>query len=364
MEAQTEGNNLTSQLGPILPPALRYPAFWVFWLGSTASVSGFQILRFSQFWLMFQLTGSPLSLGYLGLASTAPVIVFAPLGGVLADKLDMRRLIMVTQGAIASLIFLLATLTLLDMVEGWHVLTIAFLISVLDAIDAPVRHALYPNLVDREAMMSAVALNSAIWQVARFFVPAMSGFIISFYGTTTTFYLAGLGFLTMAAFMYGLRGLDIPRSEGGLLEVLKSISEDSMFPYLMAMTFFSVFFGMAYVALMPVFAVEILEIGARGQGLLLGMSTLGGLVTMLLLAYWSTVRYQGLLAVGGTVLFGISVAAFALTSEYVGWFPLALMLMFVLGVLGTTRVSSVSGDSDADTRLGWRMPGSNPSGRR
>ena len=110
-----------------LPPALRYPAFRAFWLGMLASVSGFQILRFGQFWLIFEMTGSPLALGWVGLANGLPAIFLNLFGGVAADKLDQRRLVYITQTITAMLIFLLATITLLDLVKVWHLLTIAFL---------------------------------------------------------------------------------------------------------------------------------------------------------------------------------------------------------------------------------------------
>ena len=100
-----------------LPPALHYPAYRAFWLGLLASVGGFQILRFGQFWLVYQLTGSPLALGYMGLANGVPAICLNLFGGVFADRFDQRRLIIITQSLTASLIFVLATLTLLDAVQ-------------------------------------------------------------------------------------------------------------------------------------------------------------------------------------------------------------------------------------------------------
>ncbi len=115
-------------------------------MGTLASVSGFQVVRFGQFWLMYQLTGSLLALGYVGF------------GGVFADKVDLRRLVLTTQVLVAGLIFLLATLTLLDLVQVWHVLVIAFLAGAVNAFDEPARQALYPHLIDRKVMMSAVAL--------------------------------------------------------------------------------------------------------------------------------------------------------------------------------------------------------------
>ena len=153
---------------------------------------------------MYQLTSSPVSLGYVGLAQALPGIVLNLFGGVFADKVDLRRLILTTQILTASLIFLLATLTLLDMVRVWHVLVIAFVAGGVNAFDEPARQALYPHLIDRKVMMSAVALNSAIWQGNRIVAPAVAGIIIAFAGTAVSFYLSGVGFLVMAGVMVGL----------------------------------------------------------------------------------------------------------------------------------------------------------------
>src|SRR4029450_6000546 len=154
-----------------LPPALHYPAYRAFWLGLLASVSGFQILRFGQYWLIYQLTASPVALGYMGIASGVPAICLNLFVGVFSCTLDPRRLIMTTQSLTAGLIFLLATLTFLDVVQVWHVLVIAFCAGAVEPFAQPARQALYPHLIDRKVMLSAVALNSSIWQGTRVIAP-------------------------------------------------------------------------------------------------------------------------------------------------------------------------------------------------
>ena len=129
-----------------------------------ASVSGFQMLRFGQFWLIFEITGSPWGLGWIGLANGIPAIILNLFGGVAADRIDQRRLVMISQSITALLIFFLATITLLDVVRVWHLVTIAFLAGVVEAFDQPARRVLFPRLIDRKDMMSAVAMNSVIWQ--------------------------------------------------------------------------------------------------------------------------------------------------------------------------------------------------------
>jgi MFS family permease len=335
-----------SRLPLSIPPALHYPAYRAFWLGLLASVGGFQMLRFGQFWLIYQLTGSPLALGYVGLASGVPAICLNLFGGVSADKFDPRRLIMTTQGITASLICLLATLTLLDAVQVWHVLAIAFFVGAVEAFDQPARQSLYPHLIDRRVMVSAVALNSAIWQGTRIIAPAMAGFIIAWAGTAVAFYLASLGFFTMAAVTYSLHVRPLTRGARGsavhdILEGLTFIRQNSIFSLLIAMTFFHSFFGLTYITLMPVLAVDILQVGARGQGLLMGMGGVGSLLTTLWLSSRSRIGSKGWLIIGSGVMSGLAVATLGLTSEFVRSFALALAVMFVIGVCNTIYTTSI-----------------------
>jgi MFS family permease len=325
---------------------LHYPDYRAFWLGMLASVSGFQMLQFGQLWLMYQITGSPLSLGYVGLANAVPGILLNLYGGVFADRLDKRRLIIITQAVTASLIFLLATLTFLGLVRQWHLLTIAFLVSGVEAFNQPARQALYPHLIERKALVSAVALNSSIWQGTRIVAPALAGGIIALMGTAASFYLAGLGYVIMMAIIYRLK---VPRIEQGtsgsavrgILEGLGFIRKNSIFSFLMGMTFFNSFFGMSYVIMMPVFAVDILQVGAQGQGLLLSISGLGALLTTLWLSSRSIMRHKGLLMIGGAVMFGLLIAAFGITSRFIGSFPLALAIVFLAGIFNSTYMINV-----------------------
>ncbi len=324
---------------------MRYPAYRAFWLGSVASISGFQILRFGQFWLIYEITGSPLSLGYIGLANGIPAIILNLAGGVAADKVDQRRLIVVTQLVIAALAFLLATITLIGSVEVWHLIAIALLSGAVEAFDQPARRSIFPHLVERKDMMSAVAMNSSIWPGTRIAAPAVAGFIIAQADTATSFYVAGAGFVAMAVVLYALRIPPIRRSTGrnaasDIKEGLQFIRGNSSFMFLMGLTFFHSFFGTTYIMLMPIFAVDVLEVGADGQGLLLGVGAVGSLVTALWLASRPGDAPRAWLIMVGCVMSGVSLAAFALTSEYVGSFALAMVLMVVLGVFTTGFTTS------------------------
>jgi MFS family permease len=344
--ANSPPQRLWSRTSLGLPPALRYPAYRAFWLGLLASVSGYQMLRFGQFWLIYQLTSSSLALGYMGLATGVPAICLNLFGGVFADTCDQRRLIMTTQSITASLIFVLATLTLLDVVQVWHVLLIAFCAGMVEAFDQPARQSLYPHLIDRQVMLSAVALNSSIWQGTRIIAPAVAGFIIAWAGTAVAFYLAGLGFFIMAIVIYCLRTPHITRGVRGsavrdILEGLTFIRQSSVFSFLIAMTFFNSFFGLAYITLMPVLAVDILQVGAKGQGLLMGAGGVGSLLTTLWLSARSNVGSNGWRIIGGGVMSGLSIVTLGLTSALIGSFGLALAIMLIIGICNTTYTTSI-----------------------
>ena len=344
--AENAGHTGTG-LRRFLPPAFQYPQYRAFWLGMLASVSGFQMMQFGQIVLIHDLKGSPLFLGLLGLAAGIPAIILNPLGGVYADRWDKRRLIVITQAITAGLLLVLATLALLKIVEVWHSLTIAFLVGAVEAFDQAARRALFPHLVPRSALASAVALNSAIWSGTRVVATAGAALIIARFNPAAAFYLAALGFAVMAVAVYGLNSL--PRNPVAqasplkdMLEGLSFIRGSSVFSFLVAMTFFNSFFGISYVYLMPIFAIDILGVGKEGLGWLLSIGGVGALLTTAGLGIRKGVGGKGLLVIGGGITFGLSLAAFGLTARFFPSYPLALGLMFVIGVTSSVYMISIT----------------------
>jgi MFS family permease len=234
----------------------------------------------------------------------------------------------------------------LGVVQPWHILAVAFLAGAVEAFDTPARQAIYPHLIDRKVMMSAVAMNSVIWQSTRIIAPAIAGFIIDFINTETALFISGAGFFVMSVVMFFLRIPPIPRGSRGnaaqdMLEGLRFIKRNSIFSFLISMTFFNSFFGMAYIMLMPVFAVDILEVGARGQGLLLGIGGVGALLTTLWFGARGKAVNKGPFIIGGAVLFGLLVAAFAMTARYVGSLYLGMAIMFFMGASNSGYMISI-----------------------
>jgi MFS family permease len=327
--------------------ALRHPSFRRFWLGSVASVMGFQIMMVAQGWLVYDLTGSKLVLGYLGLAAGLPAIGLNLFGGVMADKVDQRRLLIITQAASSFVMFILASLVLLDMVQVWHLMSSAFLIGSIQAFDAPTRQAMFPHLIDRVDMMNAVALNSMVWQGTRVIGPALGGLIIGTrLGIAPGFYGAFLGFLVMALIVSTLR-----------LPPLKSARETSMsqdmaqginfvrtnriFVFLIGMTFFNSMFGISYIFLFPVFAKDIFEAGTSGLGFLSAATGIGALIGTVFTASLGNFQRKGWLLLAGAVLFGIFLILFAVTSSIFASLPLAMGIIFLAGASTSTYMITV-----------------------
>ena len=315
-----------------------------------SAVGGFQIAMFGQFWLIHELTGSTVYLGYVGLANAIPAIILNLAGGVVADRFDKQRLIIVTQTISAALVGLLAVITLAGVVEPWHVLTIAVFAGAINAFNQPARQSIYPYLIERKVMMSAVALNSSIWQGTRIIAPAIGGVLIAVIDTGAAFVLAAVLMFVFTIVVVFLKVPDEARAGasarkssafGDIVEGLKFIKANSVFSFLIAMTFFNSFFGLSYIILMPVFADDILKVGADGQGVLMSVSGVGALIVTLWLGTRVSSGNTGFILIGGAVLTGITLAAWALTAEYIGSYPLALFLIFFLGLFSSVYMISI-----------------------
>lgn len=318
-----------------VPLAFRYPNYRNYWFGLLGAVGGYQIFLFSQLWIVHKLTGSTVYLGFVGLANALPAIVLNMLGGVVADRFNRTRLVVVTQLIAATVVCVLAIVTVSELVRPWHVLVVAGLVSGINAFNEPARLALYPQLVSEEALMSAVALNSSVWQGSRAVAPAFAGLIIVVFDTGIALFLAATGMAFMALMLRGapsVRSETVSRSPlADALEGLRYIRRNKTTLLLISMCFFNSFFGMSYMFMMPVFAVDILDVGATGQGYLLSASGIGSLSATLWFTTRSTIRNHGRLILTGAILSGSAVIAFSLTAGYVGSMLLGLLLMLAVG---------------------------------
>ena len=318
---------------------LRHRNYRLYYEGMVASVLGFQMMLFTQGWLVYELTGSPVYLGVVGAVEATPAILLILFGGAVADRIQPMRLISATQGAAALLVFILATVVVTEVVELWHIVLTAFLIGAVHAFDQPARRSIWPHLIDRREMLSAAALNSSVWSSTNVIGPAVGGIVIAALGggiaaAGVSFYITSLGFALMAGLILLVRIPPIKRvTEGNILQNiiqgLVFIKSHSVIGFLMALSYVNGYFGLSFIILMPVFAKDILEVGPTGLAALVSASGVGALVGTLGVASVGQSVPRWTLVVGGSILFGLTVVFFALSP----WMWLSLILMGLSGVL-------------------------------
>ena len=331
--------------------ALKYPQYRRYWLGNLAAVSGQQMLILAQGWLVYELTESPLYLGYAGLMTALPAILLNLVGGVLADRIDQRKVIVSTQLVMASSIACLATLTALDLVQVWHVLAVAFISGATQAFNNPARQAIFPQLLDRKDLMNAVSLNSIVWQVTRIFAPAIGGVIAGTAGLAVTFYICTGFSLALAFSVAGLKVQQVARQRQAsmgrdLVEGLSFIRENFLFAFLIGMSFFNSFFGSASQQLAPIFARDILDVGVSGLGFMFSMSGVGSILGLIALGFIGDYEHKGRLLVAGATGFGATLVLFAVSESY----PVSVAAFFLMGAVGSVYMITLQ------TALQLRVP--------
>ena len=321
--------------------ALQHRNYRLYFFGLLISVTGFQMLLVIQGWLVWDITGDPSSLAFLGGVTAAPTVILNLFGGVVADQFNQRYLIMFVQGAIGLLLAALATLVYLDtagllQLELWHILLLSFLIAGTQSFDNPARQALYPHLIDRKDLMNAVALNTVIWQVTRVIGPVMAGALIASTGAGIALYVAAGSFGCMVIAMILINVPPIARAKAG--NVLRSMGEgigfvvhNHIFAFLIGMTFLNSFFGMSYIILLPIYATDILDVGPEGLGNMYAAGGIGAFAIVAVAAALSKSRSKGLFLITGAVIFGISNILFAYSTNYY-W---SLSMLFVGGAAAT-----------------------------
>jgi MFS family permease len=184
--------------------ALKYPQFRRFWFGNAAAVGGQQIMWLAQGVLVYRLTGEAVYIGFVGLATAAPAILLNLVGGVVADRIDQRKIILTTQIVTSAAVGILAVLVATDQVSVWHVVGVAFVAGCMQAFNNPARQSIFPGLVERKELMNAVALNSIVWQSMRIVAPGIGGLVLAIFGVAATFSLVCVGFLLLGVAVIGL----------------------------------------------------------------------------------------------------------------------------------------------------------------
>ncbi len=293
--------------------ALAAPQYRRFWFGSIASVGATQLLIIGQGVLVFDLSGSEFLLGLAGAVTGIATIIVTLFGGVLADRVNKRLLLMTTSLMVAGLLFLLAMLDVTDVVKVWHVVAIASVIGVVVGFDSPARQSIFPLLIDRRnQMMSAVALNSVVWQGTRIIVPAIGGFALAYFGTHSVFFAGAVGFTLMFFIMMTVRvdeGEQGP-SRSALAELwdgVRFVAANRLFAVLIPLTYANMFFGVSYMQLIPVFADAYADQSDQALGFLFGLAGVGSIG-----GTFAVGRVRSYLPVGWLMILGSSVGSMAI----------------------------------------------------
>jgi MFS family permease len=281
-------------------------------------------------WLVYRLTHSSALLGVTAFASQIPVFLFATIGGTVADRADRHRIIIVTQTLSMIGPLILATLTLSGHVRVWNVFALAFALGVVNAFDIPARQAFMVEMVGRDDLMNAIALNSSMVNGARVVGPAVAGLLVAAVGEGWCFLLNGISYIAVIA---GLLMMKVPVRQRAparraawrdTIEGFRFVLRTTPIRALLLLLGVVSFSGMPYAVLMPVFAESILHGGARGLGLLMGATGVGALAGALSLASRKGVRGLGRWVAVSAGAFGMALIAFSLSRVF--WLSAVLLV--------------------------------------
>jgi len=319
--------------------ALRHRDFRLLWLGQIVSVTGSQMQFVAINWHVYLLTKSAFALGLVGLFRGVPIIICSLAGGVVADAIDRKRLMIVTQTIMLTSAALLTAGTLAGFKSVWPIYLLSAIASAATAFDTPARQALMPTLVPIEDFPNAVSLAVIVFNVATIAGPAIAGFLLAESGPAIIYGINALSFLAVIAALIAMRASGQPElqterkdalSLAALKEGLTFVWHTPIIVQTMTLDFLATFFASATL-LLPIFAQERLHVGARGYGFLAAAPAIGSVLTALALARLGTLRHQGRLVVASVAVFGVATAAFGVSTVY--W--VSLLMLAITGAADT-----------------------------
>jgi len=310
--------------------ALRHRNFQLFFAGQLISLIGTWMQTVAQSWLVYRLTGSTLLLGTVGFAGQIPVFLVAPIGGVVADRTNRHRVVIATQTASMLLAFILAVLTLTHRIQVWQIMMLAAGLGIVNAFDIPARQAFLMDMVGREDLMNAIALNSSMFNGARILGPAVAGIVVAWVGEGWCFFANAISYIAVIA---GLLMMKIKHpvnlaNEGSpvehIVEGFRFVLDKTPIKAILLLLGLVSLVGMPYSVLMPVFASQILHGGARELGMLMGATGVGALLGALTLAARVGVRGLGRLIAICAGGFGASLIFFSFSHLF--WLSMVLLV--------------------------------------
>jgi MFS family permease len=308
----------------------------------------------AQGFLIYQVTHSSAYLGYVGFAYGVPSWLFMLYGGVVADRVSKRKLLIITQSIMMVLAFILAALVFTGTVQAWHILVLAFGLGSANAFDAPARQAFVSEMVDREDLTNAVALNATMFNTALIVGPAIAGIIYAAFGPGWCFAVNGISFIAVIIALASMHLLPPSKTVqnrsalSALKEGINYVRHQPIILALMGLVATTSLFGMSLGTLLPAWSVKILHGNAATNGLLFSARGAGSLFGALTIATFGGSHVRGKFITAGSITFPIFIALFALTY----WLPLSLVFMVLLGIgmifvvnLSNATIQSIVPDS-------------------
>ena len=316
--------------------ALRHRNFRLFFCGQLISLIGTWMDPIAESWLIYRLTGSPLLLGTVAFAGQIPVFLLMPIGGIVADRYDRRSILVATQSLTMTLTLVLAGITLTHVVRPWHVILLGALMGIVSAFDIPVRQAFLADMVPREDLVNAIAMNSAIFNGARVIGPALAGIVVTAVGEGWCFFANGLSFLAVIAGLLIMTAAPARQSLQGsplqnIIEGFQFAARTAPVRLLILLLGLISLTGAPVVVLMPVFAGEVLHGGATTLGALMGTSGVGALCGAIMLATRKNVSGLERWIVVACNTFGVALVLFSLSRTF--WLSAALLVLIGFSVV-------------------------------
>jgi MFS family permease len=322
--------------------SLRYPNFQLFFGGQLISLIGTWMDTVAEAWLVYRLTHSSLLLGIASFASQIPVFLLAPIGGVVADRLNRHKIVIVTQAASMVLASILAFLTLTSRVTVIDVITLAALMGAVNAFDIPARQAFLVDMVGREDLMNAIALNSSMFNGARVIGPSIAGILVASIGEGWCFFANAVSYIAVIAglLLMKIEPTNIAHHNASPIEHIaegfRFVRNTAPIRAILLLLGLVSLVGMPYTVLMPIFATKILHGNASTLGVLMGATGIGALMGALLLASRTELNGLGRFIFISCAGFGASLILFSFSK----WYVLSAALLLPVGFCMMVQMAS------------------------
>lgn len=310
--------------------ALKVPIFRNYIFGSFISETGNQMQTVAIAWQIYEITHNPASLGLIGVANLIPILLFSLIGGLTADKIDRKKLLVFSQIIMSTLAFILFTLTSSNLINPWIIYFILILNSTTQSFSIPARQTILPHLVPKNLFMNAVSLNTLQRQFATMVGPAIAGILIGSFGVPSVYLFNALSFVFFIGAVIFIKLL-VQREEvefnlNSIKTGVKFVLSTPILYTTMILDFLATFFGTATI-IMPIFAKDILHVGPQGLGLLYSAPAIGGVLAGILLSFVQQIKNQGRLIIISVILYGFSIIGFGISNI----FPVSIFFLILMG---------------------------------